>query len=196
VEVSEEQTSIAAAVVNGDMDSGRRRMTLAHELGHWLCGDAYDSAAGDDSEKMINSFAIHFLAPRSGVLRVWNANQRSSNRDRVLAVGATYHLSWSATLTHAKNLGLITQDERRTFGEHEPRRGDYVRLELSWEKEPSSPYLSPGFAAACVESYTTERLTAARAIELLRGTMTRDDLPERPPRSLSDARRSFTGHGD
>jgi Zn-dependent peptidase ImmA (M78 family)/transcriptional regulator with XRE-family HTH domain len=194
VEVSEDQASIA--VVNGDMDSGRRRMTLAHELGHWLCGDAYDSAAGDDSERMINSFAIHFLAPRSGVLRVWNANRRLGNWDRALTVGATYRLSWSATLTHVKNLGLITQEERRTFGEREPRRGDYVHLELSWEKEPKSPYLSPGFAAACVEGYSTGRLTAARTIELLRGTMTRDDLPERPARSLDDMRRSFAGHGD
>ena len=42
-------------------------MTLAHELGHWICGDAYDGSTGDDHEKMINAFAIHFLAPRAGV---------------------------------------------------------------------------------------------------------------------------------
>lgn len=58
--------SAAGAVVNGDTDSGRRRMTLAHELGHWLCGDAYDVWARDDRERMLNSFAIHFLAPRAG----------------------------------------------------------------------------------------------------------------------------------
>lgn len=196
VEVSGDQESIAVAVINGDRDSGRRRMTLAHELGHWLCGDAYDMAAGEDSEKMVNSFAIHFLAPRSGVARVWNQHQEWDNWDRALAVGATYRLSWSATILQLRNLGLITQEEFRVFSEHEPRGGDFIRLELSWEKEPKSPHLSPGFAAACVEGYKTGRLTTARTIELLRGTMTRDDLPERPARSLDDMRRSFAGHGD
>ena len=196
VEVGPEDTNIAVAVINGDAESGRRRMTLAHELGHWLCGDAYDMAANADCERMISSFAIHFLVPRSGAIRVWNANQRWSNWDRILAVAATYRLSWSATVNHMKNLGLITPDERWSFLGREPRRGDYVRLELSWEKEPESPYLSPGFAAACVEGYTTGRLTAARTIELLRGTMNRDDLPEREMLTLDDLRKSFTGHGD
>jgi transcriptional regulator with XRE-family HTH domain/Zn-dependent peptidase ImmA (M78 family) len=196
VQVSDDQETIAVAVINGDTDSGRRRMTLAHELGHWLCGDAYDIASGDDSEKMINSFAIHFLAPRSGVARVWSEHREWNNWDRALAVGATYRLSWSATIGQLRNLGLITQDEFRVFSEREPRGGDYIRLELSWEKEPKSPHVSSGFAAACVEGYTTGRLTASRTIELLRGTMTRDDLPERPARSLDDMRRSFAGHGD
>lgn len=88
--------------INGDLDSGRRRMTLAHELGHWLCGDAYDAVAGTDSERMIFSFAIHFLAPRSGVVRAWNSRADWSNRDRALAVGAAYHLSWSATVVRPR----------------------------------------------------------------------------------------------
>jgi Zn-dependent peptidase ImmA (M78 family)/transcriptional regulator with XRE-family HTH domain len=196
VEVSDDQESIAVAVINGDRDSGRRRMTLAHELGHWLCGDAYDAASGEDSEKMISSFAIHFLAPRSGVTKVWNEHFQWHNRDRALAVGATFRLSWSATLGQLRNLTLISYDEFRVFSEREPRGGDFIRLELTWEKEPGCPHLSPGFAAACVEGYTTGRLTTARTLELLRGTMTQDDLPERQARSLDDMRRSFAGHGD
>jgi hypothetical protein len=169
-------------------------MTLAHELGHWLCGDAYDAVAGTDSEKMIFSFAIHFLAPRSGVVRVWNNHRDWSNRDRALAVGATYHLSWSAAVNQLRNLGLIEWTEYDSLLHHEPRKGDYVHLKLTWEKEPKSPYLSPGFAAACIEGYTSGRLTSARTVELLRGTMTRDDLPERPTQTLDDLRRAFTGH--
>ena len=87
VEVTDDVESIAVAVVNGDMGSGSpRRITLAHELGHWLCGDAYDAMAGADCERMLFSFAIHFLAPRSGVTRVWNEHHERSNRDRALAV--------------------------------------------------------------------------------------------------------------
>jgi transcriptional regulator with XRE-family HTH domain/Zn-dependent peptidase ImmA (M78 family) len=196
VEVSGDVESIAVAVVNGDARSGRRRMTLAHELGHWLCGDAYDCAVGDDHEKMISSFAIHFLAPRTGVGKIWNDRSRCSVRDRALAVGSTFRLSWSAAISQLLNLNLIEHEEFRILRDREPRSGDYVRLELSWNDEPKSPYLSLGFAAACVEGYTSGRLTAARTIELLRGTMTRDDLPEREMESLDDVRKLFALSGD
>ena len=66
VEVGEDVGSLGAAVVNGDSPPSRRRMTLAHELGHHICGDAYALEASRDSERIINSFAIHFLAPRAG----------------------------------------------------------------------------------------------------------------------------------
>lgn len=194
VELTADVESIAVAVINGDVDSGRRRMTLAHELGHWLCGDAYDAVTGADCEKMIFSFAVHFLAPRSGVVHVWNCRRDWSNRDRALAVGAAYHLSWSATLGQLRNLGLIEWREYDLLLQHEPRKGDYIHLKLTWEREPKSPYLSPGFAAACIEGYTSGRLTAARTVELLRGTVTRGDLPERPSQTLDDLRRAFAGH--
>lgn len=191
VEVDGDTGSIAVAVVNGHARSGRRRMTLAHELGHWVCGDAYDHAAGEDCEKMISSFAIHFLAPRSGVVSVWNDRRDWSVRDRALAVGSTFRLSWTAVVGQLKNLELITYEVFEQLREHEPRSGDYVRLELSWDDEPKAPYLSPAFAAACVQGYTTRQLTAARTIELLRATMTRDQLPEQEPESLDDVRKLF-----
>ncbi|OIN78463.1 helix-turn-helix domain-containing protein [Mycobacterium malmoense] len=196
VEVTSDVESIAVAVINGDVESGRRRMTLAHELGHWLCGDAYDAMAGVECEKMLFSFAIHFLAPRSGVTSVWYNHRDWNNRDRALEVAATYHLSWSAAVNQLRNLGLIDWRDVETLLHQEPRTGDYVHLKLTWAREPESPYLSPSFAAACIEGYTSGRLTAARTVELLRGTMTRDDLPERPPKTLDDLRRSFAGHGD
>lgn len=195
VEVTDDAESVGVAVINGDVDSGRRRMTLAHELGHWLCGDAYDAAAAD-CEKMLFSFAIHFLAPRSGVTRVWYDHREWSNRDRALAVAAAYHLSWSAAVNQLHNLDLIDWNEAQTLFHREPRTGDYVHLKLTWAREPKSPYLSPNFAAACMEGYISGRLTPARTVELLRGTITRDDLPERPARTLDDLRRSFAGHGD
>ncbi|SKV36680.1 transcriptional regulator [Mycobacteroides abscessus subsp. massiliense] len=196
VAVGTDQEDVAAAVINGDVGVGRRRMTLAHELGHWVCGDAYDRWLGDDTEKMINSFAIHFLAPRSGVCRIWNEHREWGQRDRALAVGAHYRLSWVATIGQLRNLDLISSDDFRILSEREPRGGDFVKLELAWNDEPKCPYLSPGFAAACVKGYTSGQLTLARTVELLRGTMTKDDLPEPLPRSLDSLRRSFAGHGD
>lgn len=196
VEVVSGNESIAVAVVNGDARSGRRRMTLAHELGHWVSGDAYDAVGAGDHEKMVNSFAIHFLAPRAGIVQVWNEPRDWTVRDRALAVGAKFRISWSAAIGQLRNLDLIDVGEWRAFSEHEPRYGDYARLQLSWDDEPKCPYLSPAFAAACIQGYVVGRLTTARTIELLRGTMARDDLPERGHRSLNDVKKLFASNGE
>ncbi len=194
VEVEHEGASVGTAVINGDAPAGRRRMTLAHEMGHWIFGDAYDYEASSDSERMINSFAIHFLAPRAGVTATWRQYSTWPVRDRALAVAATFQLSWSATIGQLRNLDLIGWDDHRVLSEQEPRSGDYRRLELSWNEELSPPYLSPGFAAAVLNAYATGTMTAARSLELLRGTLVEDDLPQLEPLSLDDLRRSFAGH--
>jgi Zn-dependent peptidase ImmA (M78 family)/DNA-binding XRE family transcriptional regulator len=194
VEVSDSPRTLGAAVINGNAPPGRRRMTLAHELGHWLCGDAYDAELSPDSERMINSFAIHFLAPRAGVHAAWSQHSDWSTRDRALAIGALFRLSWSATLGQLRNISLVTSNDHRALSEVEPRRGDYLRLRLSWADELASTYVSPGFAAACVNGYVSGRLTADRVVELLRGTLTEADLPNQDPPSVEDARRSFAKH--
>lgn len=194
VELSDAPDSLGAAVINGDASPGRRRMTLAHELGHWLSGDAYESAASVDSERMISSFAIYFLAPRAGVSRVWKDHLHWPGRDRALAVGAIFRLSWSATIGHLRNINFIGYDEYRALTEDEPRWGDYLRIGISWADELAAPYVSPIFAKACVNGYAAGRLTKFRAIELLRGTLAIEDLPRQSARSLDDLKRSFEGH--
>lgn len=196
VEVGSISATVGAAVINGDAPAGRRRMTLTHELGHWLSGDAYDLQASLDSERMINSFAIHFLAPRAGIQEIWNKHAGEPIRDRALTVGASFRLSWSAAVSQLKNVNLISHDVHRALSEHEPRSGDYVRLGLSWTDELASPYLSPGFASACVIGFVSGRLTAERTVELLRGTLSADELPRREDLARDELRRSFAGHGN
>ncbi len=183
-----------AAVINGAAGSGRRRMTLAHELGHWLFGDAYDAQASLGSERMINSFAIHFLAPRAGVSAVWRDHREWPIHDRALAVGAVFRLSWTATISQLRNVELISHDERERLAAYHPRAGDYLRLGLSWNDEINAPYLSPAFIAACLTGYTSSKLSEARVLELLRGVLDADDLPALAPPSMDAYRSSFQGH--
>ena len=194
VEVGDGPDVVGAAVVNGDAPAGRRRMTLAHELGHWVSGDAYDQGASADDERMISSFAIHFLAPRAGVQEVWGRNPERVIRDRALAVGAMFRLSWSAAVGQLRNLGLIDSRQRAALIDDEPRSGDYKRLGLSWTDELASPYVSPGFASACLNGYVSGRLTESRCLELLRSTVAEPDLPRQQPMTLDDLRQSFTTH--
>lgn len=194
VEVDATMGSAGVAVINGDAASGRRRMTLAHELGHWLFGDAYDAQASSDTEQMINSFAIHFLAPRAGVTKVWSARRDWSLRDRALAVGVAFRLSWSATISQLRNIELISFEDRERMSTDEPRSGDYLRLGLSWKDELEAPYLSPAFIAACLTGYTSTKLTEPRVLELLRGLLNVEDLPALDSTSIDTLRRSFEGH--
>ena len=190
----EVQGSLGAAVINGDSPPGRRRMTLAHELGHHIFGDAYDAESSRDSERMINSFAIHLLAPRSGVRKLWDENGTWVTRDRALAVGATFRLSWSASVNQLANLDLISVDERMRLSQIQPRHGDYARLGLRWADELSPPYLSPRFTSDTLNAYVEGRLTRARTLEILRETLTEQDLPEQSPPTLDDLRAAFAGH--
>jgi transcriptional regulator with XRE-family HTH domain/Zn-dependent peptidase ImmA (M78 family) len=192
VEVGDGLHAFGAAVINGDAPAGRRRMTLAHELGHWLSGDAYDQSTSADGERMLSSFAIHFLAPRAGVQHVWDQHPDWAIRDRALAVGAAFRLSWSATIGQLRNLGFIETSQRMALSEDDPRSGDYKRLRLSWTDELAAPYVSPAYASACLDGYVTARLTASRCIELLRGTVSEPDLPRQAPATLDDLRASFT----
>ncbi len=194
VEVDANVGAVGAAVINGNAGSGRRRMTLAHELGHWLFGDAYDTQASLGNEQMINSFAIHFLAPRAGVAKVWSDHNDWPLRDRALAIGVAFRLSWSATISQLRNIGLVSHEERDRLSSSEPRSGDYMRLGLAWKDELDYPYLSPGFIAACLTGYTASKLTEARTIELLRGLLTTDELPIADSSPLDAFRRSFEGH--
>ncbi len=194
VEVAREDGVLGVAVINGDADPGRRRMTLAHELGHLMFGDAYDVNATMDSERMINAFAIHFLAPRAGVEAAWARHADWSLRDRALAVGVTYRLSWSAAISQLRNVGLISHEQRDELSRTEPRAGDFLRLGLDWVVELEQPYLSPGFISACLNGFASARLTEARTLELLRGILGPTDLPQVEPPTLEGLRRSFAGH--
>jgi transcriptional regulator with XRE-family HTH domain/Zn-dependent peptidase ImmA (M78 family) len=185
---------LGVAVVNGSSKSGRRRMTVAHELGHWVFGDAHDHGASWD-ESMIFSFAIHFLAPRSAVLRDWNRDRERNTRDRALWIAATFRLSWSAALDHLVTVGAIDHDHRELLLSRHPRRADYLRLRLDLREEPGAPYLTPGLTAGILDGYAEGRITRAKALELLRGTVGDDDLPDPRELTTSDMASAFLGHG-
>ena len=199
VEAGEDCNRVGVAVINGDARSGRRRMTLAHELGHWLTGDAYDHEASSDSERMLNSFAIHLLAPRGGIGRAWDEYSSWTTRERAIAVSTRFRLSWSATVGQLRSLGHVSREEHALLSQNVPTAGEFARLDLAItpaiSAELAAPYLSPGFVARVLGAYTVGDLTAARTLELLRGTLRVDDLPPMEPGRPEDLRHAFAGHG-
>ncbi|MDN5854534.1 MAG: helix-turn-helix domain-containing protein [Actinomycetia bacterium] len=175
-----------AAVIDGDPRSGRRRMSLAHELGHWLFGDAYDAGASD-TERMIKSFAVHLLAPRAGVVKVWAQDSKENLRDCAIRVAGSFRLSWSAAIPHLLHLDLITEQQRRELLQVTPVPGEFVKLRLALNTEElSAPSLSPGLTSSILSAYVDRRITGPRAVELLRGQLAEADLPPRRAETAID----------
>lgn len=168
----------AVAIIDGDARPGRRRMSLAHELGHWLFGDAYDSNTTADTEALITGFAAHFLAPRAGVVHLWGNYPSDNVRDKAIRVAGAYKMSWSAVLTHLRNLGLITEEQRRVEYQRLPVTGEFARLQVARATEElRPPSVSPKLASAIIDAYVDLRISAGRTVELLRGQLDAGELP-------------------
>ena len=109
-------------------------------------------------------------------------------RSRAGAQPTAWIIAW------LRNIGLVSHEERDQLSANEPRSGDYLSLGLPWRDELEAPYLSPSFIASCLKGYTSAALAESRVLELLRGTLSVDDLPAPESSSMDALRRSFEGH--
>lgn len=178
---SAEVDGLGVAVVNGTTDSGRRRYSLAHELGHHLVGDAYEPAArlaGTEAESMLNAFAAYLLMPRPAVIDVWNEFSDHSVRRAAIAVAARFSVSWTAACNHLRNLDLIDSRTREVLVENRLVKGELFEFGERYVVELDPPSVPQEYASSVIAAYRRKRLAPARTVELLHGTLTESDLPE------------------
>lgn len=182
------------AVINGRTDPGRRRFSLAHELGHHLVGDAYEPSprlGASDGERMINAFAAHLLMPRSAVLGIWEELGGHSHRRAAIAIAARFSVSWTAACNQLVNLDLIDHREREQLIDSPLRKGELFELGERFVMELNPPSVPPGYARLVVGAYRDGRLTAPKTVYLLHGSISESELPEPEPDSLDDLLEGF-----
>jgi Zn-dependent peptidase ImmA (M78 family) len=179
-------------VINGNEDPGRRRWTLAHELGHFLVGDAYagEHPAGE-IERYVDSFVAYLLMPRAGALRVWSERSEQGERAATLSVSARYRTSWTAACGHLVNLGLVDRSQLDGLKREQPTIGDYLALGETWDEELRPPYVPPTYTQNVLTAYADGRLTASRSVELLRSTLATSDLPTPTQLPIESLRSAF-----
>lgn len=185
---------LGVAIVNGTTEPGRRRFSLAHELGHHLVGDAYEPEpriGAADTERMFNVFAAHFLMPRSAVQGTWNEFSGRSSRLAAIAVAVRFRVSWTAACNQLRDLGLIDGRERERLVGTDLTKGEMFEFGERWVPELEPPAIPPEYARAVVSAYRAKRLTLARTVELLDGTVTGSELPATEETSLDQLRREF-----
>lgn len=189
-----EVNDLGVAVVNGATDPGRRRFSLAHELGHHVVGDAYEPEprlGASETERMLNSFAAHFLMPRSAVQNTWDEFRNQSARLAATAVAVRFRVSWTAACNQLRDLGIIGSRERDLLVEDDLRKGEMLELGERWVPELEPPSVPPGYAKAVINAYRARRLTGARTVELLHLTVTEADLPAIEETTLERLRREL-----
>jgi hypothetical protein len=131
----------------------------------------------DERERRINAFAIHFLLPRQSAARAWNALRgRDDPRSATIRIAAEYRLSWTAACTQLQNLGLVERSVGAELRHRPPSRLDFTEMGLFVVEELAPPSVSPEFSRAVKRAYQGQKITASRAIELLRGTADEEEL--------------------
>ena len=179
------------AVVNGDFESGRRRFTLAHEIGHHVFQDEYAndrdvSTSTDQRERLINAFAIYLLMPRDAVNARWT--ELTAVHDvwhSALRLGVRFGVSWTALVLHLKNLDLIDGRAYTELVHRRPVGADYLEHDLSLYDDLRPPRVPPSYAAAVAKAHRAGRISRSRTIELLLGTIGEDDLPRLEPHRMA-----------
>jgi Zn-dependent peptidase ImmA (M78 family)/transcriptional regulator with XRE-family HTH domain len=183
------------AVINGNTEAGRRRFTLAHEIGHHVFADEYATdlsvaEVGSEMERRINGFAVHLLLPRGSLTERWRMLS-GEPREKAVRLGVEYRVSWSALCSQLKNLGLASEAEHQVLLARPPTRADYLELGMGFVEELHPPSVPRSYARAVLAGYRAGKLGANRTIDLLWGSITKEDLPELAALPIEAYQREF-----
>lgn len=178
---------LAVALVADRQEPGRRRATAAHELGHQVLGDEYSADLGvaasrDDRECVIDVFAAELLLPTAAVEAAWPAQaEEADGRSAAVRLAATYRVSWSLLLRQLHRCGVLQPGWRARWSAKPPTRAELLDAS-GWDQEPQEDLprgqVPPRYASGVFDAYRAGKFTSARAVELLHGWVSEDDLPE------------------
>lgn len=177
------------AVVNGHLRVGRRRLTLAHELGHYLFADAFaldwqvtDSERIGSREGKIDHFARALLLPAEATARAWADHRRDERPQRAAAVltASRFRVDMSTLARRLSDLDLVSSGEAQDVRRLRTTRADIVELDLVTSNELQPPELARPYVEAVLRLYRQQIVSEARALDLLFDTWSEADLPERP----------------
>jgi len=177
-------------VVNGDLQVGRRRLALAHEVGHYLIADPYTvdwrvtAADADALESRLDRFARALLLPEMD-LRVrweeWISNPDEVLRDAAVRAGSHYRVDMATLARRLDELGLADGADADVIRRAQTKKADIVEKGLIVHHELEPVALPRPYEQVVLRLYRRELVSADRALGLLLGTFDADALPDLPP---------------
>lgn len=175
----------AVALVNSALAVGRRRLAAAHELGHYLIADDYtvdwrvgDHSGSERTEVLLDRFARSFLAPREGLSQTWvDARSNHDLRTSAVLAASRFRIDMSTLARRLQELDLANEAECGEVRNFRTTKADIVDHELVVPYDLGGSALPRKYERAVLTLYRGERISAERALSLLRGTFQPEDLP-------------------
>ena len=96
---------LSVIVVNSEHSLERRRLTLAHELGHRVI----DEESPVDHERAANAFAGAFLVTRPHLLKEVGEHRNAMGYEELVQIKRQYRVSAAALLVRLKHVGVIKE---------------------------------------------------------------------------------------
>lgn len=172
------------AVVNGDRHLGRRRLTAAHEIGHFVVADEYSTDwnvtanSAPRTEALIDHFATALLLPAEAVRSRWRGG--ADTREDAVLIAAEFRVDMSTLARRLTELELASAEETARVRATVTRRADIVEHDLFVPTELEPPGLPSPYVKAVLDAYRGREVSGARALSLLLDTWVEEDLPELP----------------
>ena len=175
---------VAVAVIDARQQPGRRRSTAAHELAHMVLGDEFSSDLGvhasrEEREAVIEAFAAEFLLPRNQTYVVAEKKSEDARRHALVRLAATYRVSWRLAVSQLKHARVVDADLLRRMRTRTPTDAEFKDA-LGWKPQPDldSIRVSPRYASAVMEAMRQHLVTRDRAVEMMRGQVSTEELIE------------------
>ncbi|WP_020573955.1 XRE family transcriptional regulator [Actinopolymorpha alba] len=177
-------------VINGDLHVGRRRLALAHELGHYLIADPYTTdwrvaaTDADALEARLDRFARSLLIPAADLRerwREWLSAPGETLRDAAVRAGSHYRVDMATLARRLTELDLTDTGQADAIRQVRTKKADIVEKNLLTHHELEPVSLPRPYEQAVLRLYRSETITADRALGLLLGTFDPDSLPDLPP---------------
>lgn len=184
------------ALVNSTADVGRRRMTLAHEIGHYVVADEYTidhsvlmSGTGD-RESLIDRFARALLCPADATRDHWKRQLElyGELRAAVLRSASHWRIDFATLARRLLDLGVVDAAQAHEIRGVRAVKADFVELDLHMPIDMEDRSLPRSFELAVLSLYRSETISSVRAVQLLQGGYEERDLPERGTSPESAAR--------
>ena len=124
------------AVVNSQFPLDRRRLTLAHEIGHLVMDTSIGSNV--DDEALAFRFAAALLTPADHVYKELRGKSRYLSWDELKILKRKYGLSMSAWVRHAYDLNIISSSTYKSMNIQYRSRGWHIEEPVKYigDEEP------------------------------------------------------------
>lgn len=182
-------TDGGVSVINSDRAVGRRRLALAHELGHYLVADAYtvDWRVGawanvQQGEKVIDAFARALLLPENSLKLRWTElTTHDSVRQAAVRIASEYRVDMSTLAARLSETNIADEDSVHIVRATSTKRVDIIEYDLAVAHDLEGTTLPRSYEKAILALFRSERISAARAVDLLLDTIDEASLPTLPP---------------